>query len=689
MGSIDNRCELTNLTFPDSFFEDEVREGFFVTSMMKRYWASQLKVLSLIAQICDKHGIRWFAEYGTLLGTVRHEGYIPWDDDLDIVMLREDFERFFEVAEKELPEGFKALTLRGNAEYEEVVGRVVNIGMIDYGNEHLSQYYGCPYTIGVDIFPGDGLYDDEAKEKDRVERAQKVLKKLSEVESGQRSGNVRELLLKIEQIYRECPAETATRVALMPFYTTRGSHVFSKDIYKDSIDLPFENTYIKASARFEEMLELEYGDFLRIVKSGGVHEYPVYADQERMLKEHLGRNPFRYTLDAKELLRSVQRYVLRMSKEKLGQSIDKDSSSNIDFGSKKKAVLLPCKAKWWHTMEPLWKKYSQDPSYEVHVLPIFYYDCDFAGNIGEKHDERLDFPQYVPVEDCEKFDFEGIHPDVIVTQVPYDGYSTFMTVHEFFYSANLQNFTDELIYVPYFEADAPERKGDKAWTALSVMVEQEAVINADRVIVNSENMRGFYVDVLVELCGAETKDYWEQKIQTLQDGSKNDSNDNLNNWTVEQSNSCKKKDIAKDDPGYVGNDWKEANEWHNFLGHNYGRKVVIYHISIAFLLRDKEKSIAKIRRALETFMEAEDKICAIIIPQEQILTELLRIDENLWQQYQELVKVIEASKNCIYDEHGFSLNFMEYWNGYYGDATPLVRKCVLRKIPVMIENMDI
>ena len=131
------------------------------------------------------------------------------------------------------------------------------------------------------------------------------------------------------------------------------------------------------------------------------------------------------------------------------------------------------------------------------------------------------------------------------------------------------------------------------------------------------------------------------------------------------------------------------SDWNEFLGIYAGRKVVVYHITISFLLRDRNKSIDKISRSIETFVNAGEKICAIIVPQKQILTDLERIDMDLWEKYLDLTDIIRKSQNCIYDEGGFSLDFMEKWNGYYGDADPLVRKCVLKNIPVMIENIDV
>ena len=70
MKSYDLAEELKNID--GRFFMEEVRNGFYISSMMKRYWAAQLKTLSEIDKVCKRHGLRWFADCGTLLGAVRH-----------------------------------------------------------------------------------------------------------------------------------------------------------------------------------------------------------------------------------------------------------------------------------------------------------------------------------------------------------------------------------------------------------------------------------------------------------------------------------------------------------------------------------------------------------------------------------------------------------------------------------------
>ncbi|MBO6241734.1 MAG: LicD family protein [Butyrivibrio sp.] len=85
------------------FFRDEVRNGFYIPTAIKQAWACSLDVLAEIDCICTSHNITYYADWGTLLGAVRHGGFIPWDDDLDICMKRDDYTKFREVADSELP----------------------------------------------------------------------------------------------------------------------------------------------------------------------------------------------------------------------------------------------------------------------------------------------------------------------------------------------------------------------------------------------------------------------------------------------------------------------------------------------------------------------------------------------------------------------------------------------------------
>ena len=671
------RVSLEEINFSPEYFYDEVREGFYISTMMKRYWASQLKVLSHIARICKAHGIKWYADCGTLIGAVRHEGYVPWDDDLDICMLRSDWLRFFEIAPKELPLEFEVLTIASCPEYSEIIGRVVNSHAIDYSQEHLKEFYGCPYTVGIDIFPLDGVYDDAAKEDERKKRTRKALGLLSQMQAGdsindhsnlvkeiekenhiffdKKKSMERQLILLSEKLYSECSSDEAENVALMPFFIPGDNHKYPKELFENIVEIPFENTYINVPARYDEVLRIEYGDFMQINKGGGIHEYPVYSDQQEILKNAIGHNPFAYTLDYNELLSSVQRYAARLVSPK-------------KVPGRKVVALLPVRARWWNTMKPLWQYYASKPDeYEVHVLPIFYYDFDYNGIPGERHDERENFPGDVSVTACEKFDFETIHPDIIVMQVPFDGYNTSMSVHEFFYSSNMQKFTDELIYVPCYDIEDPNTAGDKAERAIGTLVEQPAVINADRVILSSDKQKEIYLSKLIGLTGEDTANYWKQKIVTLKEycGDKNG------------------EDSTKAD--------SSDEEWNSLVGDAQDGKVIIYYISISMLLRGKEKAIDKIKRSLRIFAEAQDKIIAVIEPQEAITTQLEGTDSLLWEQFNELKESLGSAEypNCKYDPEHIALKHKDKWSAFYGDTGSIPRQCVQMGIPVMIENMDI
>lgn len=83
---------------PQSFLKEEVRSGYTVTTRMKRHWALCLDLVSELDRVCHENGIRWFADGGTLLGAVRHQGFVPWDDDIDVMLPRHDYDRLLEHA---------------------------------------------------------------------------------------------------------------------------------------------------------------------------------------------------------------------------------------------------------------------------------------------------------------------------------------------------------------------------------------------------------------------------------------------------------------------------------------------------------------------------------------------------------------------------------------------------------------
>ena len=90
------------MEIPKNFERKEIRCGWTVWPSTKRTWIVEMEMLAELDRICKKYDIKYFAEGGTLLGAVRHGGFIPWDDDVDIAMLREDYDKFCKVAPDEI-----------------------------------------------------------------------------------------------------------------------------------------------------------------------------------------------------------------------------------------------------------------------------------------------------------------------------------------------------------------------------------------------------------------------------------------------------------------------------------------------------------------------------------------------------------------------------------------------------------
>lgn len=120
--------------------------------ILQRLHKVELEILLEVTDFCQKYGIRYFLSSGTLLGAVRHRGFIPWDDDVDISMPRRDFERFLSLA-KELPEGYTCQATRLNQQYPIPIAKVRKNGTVmkEPAMAHLHMNHG----IWIDVFPID------------------------------------------------------------------------------------------------------------------------------------------------------------------------------------------------------------------------------------------------------------------------------------------------------------------------------------------------------------------------------------------------------------------------------------------------------------------------------------------------------------------------------------------------------
>ena len=122
-------------------------------------WEAIYDIYSEFAKVCDKHGLRYYALGGTLLGAVRHNGFIPWDDDLDLAMPRPDYEKFTTLADSELPKHLRFFT------WKNMPGFPMMFGKVQETREcvvlELEKKLGRVLSNGIyiDIFPLDGYTD--------------------------------------------------------------------------------------------------------------------------------------------------------------------------------------------------------------------------------------------------------------------------------------------------------------------------------------------------------------------------------------------------------------------------------------------------------------------------------------------------------------------------------------------------
>lgn len=273
------------ITLPEHFLEGEVRIGYYVTPEMKKVWAVELDLLNEFARVCAKHHLKWFVYAGTMLGAVRHNGFIPWDDDIDVAMPRIDYEKLCKIADEEFSQPYFLQNEDSDPLFGKVFSKLINLNTtcIEYSDKDSP----AKHCIFIDVFPYDHVPDDEHDRDDFFMKLEECFYQINScrhivqlytAKTGQglfkkTKHFIKHLVykyvlgsrgdylaymkkhLELATKYNNCDTSCVGEILLPPI----GRHVWDKEWVENLIEMPFEMLRVFVPIGYEKCLEGAFG----------------------------------------------------------------------------------------------------------------------------------------------------------------------------------------------------------------------------------------------------------------------------------------------------------------------------------------------------------------------------------------------------------------------------------------------
>ena len=235
----------------------------------------ELDLLIDVANFCDSHGITYFLAYGTLLGAVRHQGFIPWDDDIDIEMPREDYERFLALYNKEKTNDDYLAVSPYEKKARHTFGKVIDMSTLKC-EASVRYENNQPLGVDIDIFPLDGLSPD-GKERKKLYRKRKIVYQcylFSIVDSSKGKLKTRIVSWLCGLFGKDFFFKKAQKIKRFDYYQSDlvseqsnlyvYNKIFKREWFDKTIDLPFEGHMFKVPAGYDQVLTTDYGDYMTL-----------------------------------------------------------------------------------------------------------------------------------------------------------------------------------------------------------------------------------------------------------------------------------------------------------------------------------------------------------------------------------------------------------------------------------------
>ncbi|MBQ8208442.1 MAG: LicD family protein [Clostridia bacterium] len=241
-----------------------------------------LSIYKEIKKVCDENNIRFYAIGGTCIGAARHQGFIPWDDDLDIAMPNKDYERFLALAPKMLPEHLGIVSVPSTNHGLDVIMRVYdkNTALIKHVDKNFPD---CYIGVLVDIMPLYGAPSDKEEQNklcknirwcmrmnEKKRRPFSSCKRLSSKVFWLASRPIQWFVSKDHWTNRWCKLVSKNDFDSSDYtgYLWRGTStpklIFPKEWFATSVDLPFEDTTMRCPVGYHEYLTQQFGDYMQL-----------------------------------------------------------------------------------------------------------------------------------------------------------------------------------------------------------------------------------------------------------------------------------------------------------------------------------------------------------------------------------------------------------------------------------------
>ncbi len=294
------------LELPEHFLDEEVKCGYTVTEKMKKVWAVELDLLNEFQKVCKQYNLKYYAIEGTLLGAVRHQGYIPWDDDIDVVMFREDYDKLVSIAPSVFSAPYDFMVpgkiehfFRGHAQLR----NRMTTGILP---AELKQKHSFDQGLWIDIFPLDGVSEQNSKERffyfklsimkiclrnrTRVKNKELIRKTLYTLlllwekitgDDFQSANN------RYENECRKMSDKYNEFVSFIEFINPPlDKYIWEKTDFKESIEMPFEFISLPVPKGYDNILRTQYGDYMKPVQANSLHGETI-MDPEKPYTEYL------------------------------------------------------------------------------------------------------------------------------------------------------------------------------------------------------------------------------------------------------------------------------------------------------------------------------------------------------------------------------------------------------------------